>query len=214
MTLDHVTRVSNNLLMRVTDTVTTSVRRTQIIIAAIDTIAELGYGNASFARIAKRAGISSTRLISYHFDDKAELVRAVVGAVLAEAGEYMRKRLHAASTCTCTEQLAAYIESNLEFIAEHPTAIRAVIAIEANARADDGTPLIRTEGAEDPLALLAAMFRGGQDAGEFRAFDPVVMAVTLRAAIDAAASTPHLDPHAYAAELVTLFTLATRKVLS
>jgi AcrR family transcriptional regulator len=198
--------------MRVTETVTASARRAQIVIAATDTIAELGYGNASFARIAKRAGISSTRLISYHFDDKAELVRAVVGAVLAEAGEYIRKRLHAAGTRT--EQLAAYIESNLEFIAEHPTAIRAIIEIEANARADDGTPLIRTEGAEDPLALLAAMFRGGQDAGEFRAFDPVVMAVTLRAAIDAAASTPNLDPHAYGAELVTLFTLATRKDLS
>jgi AcrR family transcriptional regulator len=195
--------------MRVKDSVTASARRAQIIIAAIDTIAELGYGNASFARIAKRAGISSTRLISYHFDDKAELVQAVVGAVLAEAGEYMRKRLHAAGTRT--EQLAAYIESNLEFIAEHPTAIRAVIEIAANARADDGTPLLRTESAEDPLGLLATMFRDGQDAGEFRAFDPVVMAVTLRAAIDAAASTPHLDPHAYAAELVTLFTLATRK---
>src|SRR3954466_1974438 len=154
--------------MRVNDTVTAAARRAQIVTAAIDTIAELGYGNASFARIAKRAGISSTRLISYHFDDKAELVRAVVGAVLAEAGEYIRKRLHAAGTRT--EQLAAYIESNLEFIAEHPTAIRAIIEIEANARADDGTPLIRTEGAEDPLALLAAMFRGGQDAGEFRAF--------------------------------------------
>jgi AcrR family transcriptional regulator len=198
--------------MRVNETVTAAARRAQIITAAIDTIAELGYGNASFARISRRAGITSTRLISYHFDDKAELVRAVVGAVLAEAGEYMRKRLHAVGTRT--GQLAAYIESNLEFIAEHPTAIRAVIEIEANARADDGTPLIRTESAEDPLELLAAMFRDGQDAGEFRAFDPVVMAVTLRAAIDAAASRPDLDPHAYAAELVTLFTLATRKDLS
>jgi AcrR family transcriptional regulator len=195
--------------MRVNDTVTASARRAQIIAAAIDTIAELGYGNASFARIAERAGVSSTRLISYHFDDKAELVRAVVGAVLTEAGEYMRKRLRAADTRG--GQLAAYIESNLEFIAEHPTAIRAVIEIEANARAGDGTPLIRTESADDPIGFLAAMFRDGQAAGEFRAFDPVVMAVTLRAAIDAAASTPGLDPHAYAAELVALFTLATRK---
>jgi AcrR family transcriptional regulator len=195
--------------MRVNDTVTASARRAQIITAAIDTIAELGYGHSSFARIAKRAGISSTRLISYHFDDKAELVRAVVGAVLTEAGEYMRKRLQAVDTRP--EQLAAYIESNLGFIAEHPTAIRAVIEIAANARDDDGTPLIHTESADNPIGLLAALFRDGQAAGEFRAFDPVVMAVTLRAAIDAAASTPDLDPHAYAAELVTLFTLATRK---
>lgn len=33
-------------------------------------IAELGYAQASFARIAGRAGLSSTRLISYHFAGK------------------------------------------------------------------------------------------------------------------------------------------------
>jgi AcrR family transcriptional regulator len=195
--------------MRVNDTVTAAARRAQIVTAAIDTIAELGYGNASFARIAQRAGISSTRLISYHFDDKAELVRAVVGAVLTEASDYMGKRLRAATTRP--ETLNAYIESNLEFIAEHPTAIRAVIEIGANARADDGTPLIRGEDVDDPIARLVTLFREGQEAGDFRAFDPVVMAVTLRAAIDAAASRRDLDPHSYAAELVALFTHATRK---
>jgi AcrR family transcriptional regulator len=195
--------------MRVTETVASSARRAQIVLAAIDTIAELGYGNASFARIAKRAGISSTRLISYHFDDKAELVRAVVGAVLAEAADYMGKRLRAGGTRA--ELLATYIESNLEFIAEHPTAIRAVNEIAANARADDGTSLVRLEDVDDPVSRLATLFREGQDAGDFRPFDPNVMAVTLRAAIDAAAARPDLDPHAYAAELVALFSRATRK---
>jgi AcrR family transcriptional regulator len=189
--------------------VASSARRAQIVLAAIDTIAELGYGNASFARIAKRAGISSTRLISYHFDDKAELVRAVVGAVLAEAADYMGKRLRAGGTRA--ELLATYIESNLEFIAEHPTAIRAVNEIAANARADDGTSLVRLEDVDDPVSRLATLFREGQDAGDFRPFDPNVMAVTLRAAIDAAAARPDLDPHAYAAELVALFSRATRK---
>ena len=196
--------------MRVNDTVTASARRAQIITAAIDTIAELGYGNASFARIAKRAGISSTRLISYHFDDKAELVRAVVGAVLAEAAGYMGERLRAAGGSR-TGLLAAYIESNLAFIAEHPTAIRAVIEISANARAEDGTPLVQPADVDDPLERLVTLFREGQQAGEFRVFDPAVMAVTLRAAIDAAASRPALDPHDYAAELVALFTRAVRK---
>src|SRR6202453_4771003 len=40
-------------------------RRAQIVAAAIDTIAELGYAQASFARIADRVGISRG-LISYH----------------------------------------------------------------------------------------------------------------------------------------------------
>ena len=196
--------------MRVNDSVTAGARRAQIVLAAIDTIAELGYGNASFARIAKRAGISSTRLISYHFDDKAELVRAVAVAVLSEAADYMGKRLRAATTPT--ELLAAYIESNLEFIAEHPTAIRAVIEIATNARTDDGAPLLRAEDVDDdPISRLATLFRQGQQAGEFREFDPEVMAVTLRAAIDAAAARPDLDPHLYGTELVDLFTRATRK---
>ena len=38
--------------------------------SAITTIAELGYASASFARIAKRAGLSSTGLISYHFANR------------------------------------------------------------------------------------------------------------------------------------------------
>ena len=185
---------------------TTGARRAQIVTAAIDTIAELGYGQASFARIAKRAGISSTRLISYHFDDKAELVRAVVTAVLTEAAEHMGKRLRAAGGPA--EALTAYIESNLDFIAGHPTAIRAVIEIAANARAEDGTPLVA---GDDAVARLVTLFRDGQETGEFRSFDPVVMAVTLRAAIDAAAGRADLDPHDYAAELVALFTHATRK---
>jgi AcrR family transcriptional regulator len=196
--------------MRVNDTVTASARRAQIVTAAIDTIAELGYGNASFARIAKRAGISSTRLISYHFDDKAELVRAVVAAVIGEATDYMVKRMRTAGG-TRTDTMATYIESNLEFIAEHPAAIRAVLEIAANARTEDGRPLVAPGDVDDPVSRLATMFREGQQAGEFRVFDPVVMAVTLRAAIDAAASRPGLDPHAYGAELVALFTHAVRR---
>ncbi|TDD47082.1 TetR family transcriptional regulator [Nonomuraea terrae] len=50
--------------------VTNSARRAQIVGATIATIAELGYHQASFARIAERANLSSTRLISYHFDHK------------------------------------------------------------------------------------------------------------------------------------------------
>jgi AcrR family transcriptional regulator len=192
--------------MRVNDTVTASARRAQIVTAAIDTIAELGYGNASFARIAKRAGISSTRLISYHFDDKAELVRAVVGAVLGEAADYMGKRMRVAGG-TRLDTMTAYIESNLEFIAGHPTAIRAVIEIISNARTEDGTPLLA---ADNSAERLAELFIEGQEAGEFRVFDPTVMAVTLRAAIDAAASRPDLDPHSYAAELVAIFTKAVK----
>src|SRR5699024_12126000 len=58
-------------------------RRTQIITATIDVIADEGYGRASFSRIAERAGLSSTRLISYHFAGKDELIAATAKDVMA-----------------------------------------------------------------------------------------------------------------------------------
>jgi AcrR family transcriptional regulator len=56
-------------------TFTESARRAQIVAAAIDVIADGGYASASFAAIARRAGLSSTGLISYHFASK-EILRA------------------------------------------------------------------------------------------------------------------------------------------
>ena len=53
-------------------------RRAQIVAATMQVIAEDGLAQASFARIAERAGLSSTRLISYHFAGKDELIEAVV----------------------------------------------------------------------------------------------------------------------------------------
>lgn len=186
-------------------------RRAQIIDSAIAAIAELGYARASFGRIAEHAGISSTRLISYHFDDKHELMRAVAQTVLARAAEQMVPRIEAASGRR--EALAEYIRANLAFIEEHPAQIRALIEIASNARTDDGAPLLAASGEDPAILLLATEFRAGQEAGEFRAFDPLVMARTVRAAIDASAdriAAAPSDARAYAAELVTLFDLATR----
>ena len=59
-------------------------RRAQIVGFAIDTIAELGYGQASLARIAGRAGISKG-VIGYHFAGKDDLMREVVAEV-SDAG--------------------------------------------------------------------------------------------------------------------------------
>ena len=59
-------------------------RRQQIVAAAIDTIAEVGFAQASLARIAERIGISKG-VISYHFAGKDDLVRQVAIEIV-EAG--------------------------------------------------------------------------------------------------------------------------------
>ena len=52
---------------------TGSARRAQIVDATLSVIAEQGYDNASYARIAEQAGRSSPRLSSYNFAGTADL---------------------------------------------------------------------------------------------------------------------------------------------
>jgi AcrR family transcriptional regulator len=188
-----------------------TVRRAQIVAAAIETIAEVGYAEASMARIAARVGITKGA-IAYHFEGKAELIREIVAGIVAESEAYMRPRVLAHSTGP--EMLRAYIESNLGFMAEHRSQVIAIAEIARNARLADGSRL-------NPAFLDAAaggltqLLHSHQKPGEFRVdFDPRVMAEAIRAAIDALPRAlvrdPLLDVHHRAGELATLFDLATR----
>ncbi|MFJ8476417.1 TetR/AcrR family transcriptional regulator [Kitasatospora sp. NPDC094011] len=191
---------------------TNDARRVQIVAAAIETVAELGYAKASFAQIAKRAEISSVRLISYHFADKADLFQALVDTVQEQARTAIQPQVRAHHEPAA--MLAAYIEANLAFLAEHPVEVRALVDVLANARREDGGPLVGTAGFDTPVALLVQHLRDGQRSGAFRPFDAEAMATAIRASIDAAANRlaagDDFDPLAYGRELVTLFDLATR----
>jgi len=190
-------------------------RRNQIVAAAIDTIAEVGYGRASLARIAAQAGISPG-LISYHFAGKNDLIDQVIRDVQAEGLAYMQPRIRAETTGP--GMVRAYIESNLAFIRDHRNHMAAILDIARNAVTPDGQRRFHRDGeatrAERLLTELLAKF---QAAGELRAdFDPKVMAVTIGAAITAIpprlVADPNLDVDSYAAEIATTFDLATRLV--
>ena len=100
--------------------------------AAIDTIAELGYGQASLARIAEAAG-TSKGVIIYHFGGKDELIKELLQELIARAGTYMRPRIEAEQTGA--GMLRAFIESNLQFMAENRNHVAATVEIALNARA-------------------------------------------------------------------------------
>jgi AcrR family transcriptional regulator len=189
-------------------TFTELARRAQIVDAAIDTIAELGYSNASFGRIAERAGLSSTGMISYYFDGKNELDGEVIAAALRQAGEYIEPRIEAAPTHR--DMLRAYIETNLEFVAAYPTLTRALAEVVTGSR-------YRAPGVGhflDAFEQLAEQLRAGQAAGEFRQFDARVMAVAIRGAIDATVGQfgrdPSIDIGVDARELAESFDRCTR----
>jgi AcrR family transcriptional regulator len=180
--------------------------------ATIATIAEAGYQHASYAQIARRAGLSSTGLISYHFASKAELIGEVVAEVVAAGQGFMLPRIEAAAPGS--DRLRAYITSNLEFMAAHPAHMRAVADILSALRREPGGPPapyapLHARG----LAQLEEFLREGQRNGQFRRFSPAVMALAIRAAIDEVAyrlaGEPDLDLAAYGRELTALFDNAT-----
>lgn len=192
--------------------VTATARRAQIVAATIDTIAELGYRQASFARIAERAGLSSTRLISYHFAGKDALMRAVIESVSTEVRGFLTERLRDLPDTRST--LLAYIRGRVEFTATHRQQMDALMSIFLEFRgpadqSDDDSAAERRA-----FGFLQEILETGQRSGEFRAFDAFVMAATIQRAIDSLPyllrAAPDLDLDSYADELATTFDLATR----
>lgn len=185
-------------------------RRAQIVAAAIDTIAEVGYAGASFARIAERLRISRG-LISYHFAGKDDLIKQVVHDVVQQGMAYMHPRILAESTGPAA--LRAYIESNLAFMGEHR---KDLIAITEIARSGDGRRLFYGDcDVTNAVNALEHLLSGFQTARQLRPdFDPHVLAIAIRAAIDAIpprlAIDPEFDIDNYANEIATTFHLATR----
>jgi TetR/AcrR family fatty acid metabolism transcriptional regulator len=195
-----------------TRTFTETARRAQIVAAAIDTIAELGYGQASLARIAETAG-TSKGVIIYHFGGKDELMRELVAEVVARGVAYMEPQIDAEPTGA--GKLRAYLESNLAFMGENRNHMVAIFEIALNARAADGSRLYDVSVQDAGVAALEQLLAYFQGTGEFRAgFDPHVMAMVIRAAINAVpaqlARDPALDVAHHAREIADLFHIATR----
>jgi AcrR family transcriptional regulator len=194
-------------------TFTEAARRAQIIEAAIDTIAEVGFAKTSLSRIGERVGISKG-LIGYHFAGKDDLIKQVAIHVVEAGRAYILPRVLAESTGPA--MLRAYIESNLTFMSEHRNYMVAVIEILRNGAftTDSGR---RVDGRDVDVAtqLLKEQLARLQAERELRGdFDPGVMAVAIRAAIDVVPHRlvvdPDFDIDNYAQQIAALFDLATR----
>jgi TetR/AcrR family fatty acid metabolism transcriptional regulator len=188
-------------------TFTDRARRAQVVQAAIETIAAVGYQRASYAQIARRAGLSSTGLISYHFAGKADLIDQVVAEVVAAGQAFMLPRIESAAPGR--DRLRAYIMSNLEFMATHREHMVAMVEVlNAVPRAGAGQSPYASRHARG-LAQLEAYLREGQRNRHMRRFSVTVMAEAIRAAIDAVAyrlaGEPDLDLARYGRELTALF---------
>ncbi|NEW45834.1 TetR/AcrR family transcriptional regulator [Nocardia cyriacigeorgica] len=183
-------------------------RRAQIVQAAIDTIAEMGYARASFSAIARAAGLSSTGIISYHFAGKQNLMAEVMDTILAEFTAFVAART---GHGTPAARLNAFVTANCEFIQGHRNHLVTMLHLQT-AAPDTET---RDRQANSDRSKLAELFADGQRVGEFREFDPDLMAgfiLSLRnGVIVRAASQPDFDLDACSAELLTTIQFATSR---
>ncbi len=186
--------------------VASTARRAQILDATIEVIAAEGFSAASFKRIAEQAGLSSTRLISYHFAGKHELVSALVEHVVAGIGAHVGARVMAEGTAR--GQLGAYIEGVVEHADTHGAPMAALLQVVMSGAWSEGKPT------PSDVSHLERILRDGQERGEMRDFDLHVMATTIQRAVETVPfqlqADPDLDCAAYARELVELFDRATR----
>jgi hypothetical protein len=111
--------------------------------------------------------------------------------------------------------LRTYVESNLAYMRDHRNHLLAVLEIALNARGDDGSRLFDEATLDVGVRALADMLALFQSTGEFRRdFDPQVMAVAIREAIDAVprrmSRDPDLDLDHYGREMAALFVRAAR----
>lgn len=189
-------------------------RRAQIVKYAIETIAEVGYAQASLGEIAKRANISKG-VISYHFANKEELLEQIAFEYYMAWQSFIAPRIEAQKSPK--EMLQAYIESNLIFVDENRNHVFAVIEIVSNKRTADGKRF--TEDHDETILLpIENILTLGMQEGIFREFTKTsarVMASTIRNAIDGFTiklmSKPHLDVQEYIRELVIIFEKSTKK---
>lgn len=191
--------------------VTEAARRAQIIGATIATISDLGYHKTTFAKIKERAGLSSTRIISYHFTNKAGLMQAVVTTATGMKDKFLTERIE--GTTDRAGLLRGYIESEIAFLGAYPELVRVMVEMAGSGSDAEGwfmsAPLVE----EFRTGRLERQLRQGQREGAFGDFAPDVMALSIAQAVDGVAAKyaadQKLDLERYGRELADLFTRAT-----
>jgi AcrR family transcriptional regulator len=162
-------------------TFTERARRKQIVAATIEVLAERGYVNTSFARIAERAGINAG-LISYHFKNKDDLTNEVYQSIYQARLEHLQERI--AHARTATEKLRLALEADLSYMGTQPKLFRALIEVLFSQRNEQGLPKYMKDVDSPLLSLLLGILKEGQHNGEFGDFDAYNLALVLEGARD------------------------------
>lgn len=168
-------------------------RRKQIIDAALQTIAEHGYTQTSFAEIAKSLGITKG-LIAYHFNGKHDLITSAIHTILNRQGAFIKERVDAQERAS--DKLCVYIESSFEYIGQNRPHFVALVDLWGSFTSTEEKEAF-SQTAYDPCrAHLKKIFRTGHEQKEFVKFDEHTMASIVQGAIDGIMLQWVFDPKA------------------
>lgn len=180
-------------------------RRKQIMVAAVEEVAERGYEGASLTRIAARADVAKG-LVWHYFAGKDELMESTAKATMEALREHIVAALDLDRPVpdiirTALGEAAAQIRTRRSDLV-------ALNRIVHNLRRPDGGEGVTADFYEETYLGQEALFRRGQAEGSLGDFDTRVMAVTYQGSIDIMLAYledhPDVDPRDYAAKLAAI----------
>lgn len=144
-------------------------------------------------------------MISYHFDNRDELMAQVASRVLEQLGTAVEARVRAAKSPAAA--VRAYVEGNLDYMEGHRAHMRALTELHFA-----GALRVSAGLSADGVDALAAIIDDGCPAGQFRPVDPRVAAAIVQRSVEGAALSlrddPNIDLAGHAAELARFFDAA------
>ncbi len=183
------------------------IRRPQILAAAAEVIAERGVAATRIADIADRSGVSPPAVL-YWFDSKQQLLAEALVADDDQFYEELRERLAGAGDAR--ERLAALFEAAAD--GAHDFALW--MELWNQALRDEEMRKTRERFDARWRAEIEAIVRDGQEAGEFGAADPAMVALSLSALIDGLTVQVALgDPELSDRKLLQAVTVSAERLL-
>jgi AcrR family transcriptional regulator len=144
-------------------------------------VAEIGYRSLRIADVARRAQ-ASTGTVHYYFDTKRELMHAAFEWNFTESLNRRRPLLE--SMADPRERLRAFVDSYLPRDTVTVTAWHVWAELWVEALHDPDLQELNESVYGEWRRIMAAIIRDGQDAGQFRDGDPVLLANALIGMID------------------------------
>ena len=157
------------------------VRRKQIVETAISTLASRGFGKTTLSDIAREAGVS-TGVITYHFDNKDELIELIIKTLFDDMNAYIIPKVEKEESYA--KRMTSYIVTSMEFMSKHRDHCTALVYSFAAMNSEAEKQRITADAYGRIRHYVTRNLDEGQKGGEFRACSSKTLAQLIMASIE------------------------------